>query len=117
MDLRYPNTLSTFLQIDPLGQYDEYIIRKYTLYYYTLPLLWLKVFIGCGVSLLSEHSIKNENDIHFNRQKAVKYLDNELRKKVHIDDSMEMTSLSSQNMGMVNNTIKNNVSEFKGLTN
>ncbi|XP_011171592.1 dual oxidase maturation factor 1 isoform X2 [Solenopsis invicta] len=74
MDLRYPNTLSTFLQIDPLGQYDECIIQ---------------------------HSIKNENAIHFNQQKAVKYLDNELRKKGHIDDSMEMTSLSSQNMGMI----------------
>lgn len=28
MDLRYPNALSTFLQIDPLGQYDEYVMRK-----------------------------------------------------------------------------------------
>lgn len=29
MDLRYPNTLSTFLEIDPLGQYDECVMRKY----------------------------------------------------------------------------------------
>lgn len=29
MDLRYPNTLSTFLGIDPLSQYDECVIRKY----------------------------------------------------------------------------------------
>jgi len=28
MDLRYPNTLSTFLQIDPLGEYDECVMRK-----------------------------------------------------------------------------------------
>ncbi|EFN79610.1 Dual oxidase maturation factor 1 [Harpegnathos saltator] len=27
MDLRYPNTLSTFLEIDPLGQYDELVMR------------------------------------------------------------------------------------------
>ncbi|XP_070167075.1 dual oxidase maturation factor 1-like isoform X2 [Polyergus mexicanus] len=59
MDLRYPNTLSTFLQIDPLGQYDECVIRS------------------CQV-------------------------DNVLRKKIHTDDSMEMTSISAQgNTGMV----------------
>ncbi|KAL6444750.1 hypothetical protein ACFW04_002070 [Cataglyphis niger] len=28
MDLRYPNTLSTFLEIDPLGQYDECVMRS-----------------------------------------------------------------------------------------
>lgn len=30
MDLRYPNTLSTFLGTDPLGQYDECLMRKHT---------------------------------------------------------------------------------------
>jgi len=34
MDLRYPNTLSTILQIDPLDQYDEFVMRKYTLILY-----------------------------------------------------------------------------------
>jgi len=60
MDLRYPNTLSTLLQIDPLGQYDECIIRS------------------CQ-------------------------MDDVLRKKVHINDSIEMASPSSQdgNTGMM----------------
>ncbi|XP_071556693.1 dual oxidase maturation factor 1-like [Temnothorax nylanderi] len=70
MDLRHPNTLSTLLQIDPLGQYDECVMRS------------------CQV-------------------------DDMLRSKVHMNDSMEMTSLSSQdrNTGMVvlkrRSTIKN----------
>ncbi|EFN66813.1 Dual oxidase maturation factor 1 [Camponotus floridanus] len=72
MDLRYPNTLSTFLEIDPLGQYDECIMRS------------------CQ-------------------------MDDILRKKVHIDDSMEMTSTSTfsqdRNAGMMvlkrRSTIKN----------
>ncbi|XP_011865493.1 PREDICTED: dual oxidase maturation factor 1-like isoform X2 [Vollenhovia emeryi] len=70
MDLRYPNTLSTLLQIDPLGQYDECVMRS------------------CQV-------------------------DDVLRRKVHMNDSMEMTSASSQdgNTGMMvlkrRSTIKN----------
>nr|XP_012223538.1 PREDICTED: dual oxidase maturation factor 1-like isoform X2 [Linepithema humile] len=28
MDLRYPNTLSMILEIDPLGQYDEFVMRS-----------------------------------------------------------------------------------------
>ncbi|XP_029177797.1 dual oxidase maturation factor 1-like [Nylanderia fulva] len=72
MDLRYPNTLSTFLGIDPLSQYDECVIRSYQ-------------------------------------------MDNILRKRVHIDDSMEMTSISAfpqdKNTGMMvlkrRSTLKN----------
>jgi len=71
MDLRHPNTLSTCLGIDPLGQYNECVIRS------------------CQV-------------------------DDMLRRKMHMDDSMEMTSTSSQNRntGMVvlqkrRSTIKN----------
>ncbi|KYM93528.1 Dual oxidase maturation factor 1 [Cyphomyrmex costatus] len=54
MDLRYPNTLSTFLQIDPLGQYDECIMRS------------------CQ-------------------------MDDMLRRKIHMNDMIEMTSPFSQN--------------------
>ncbi|KMQ87997.1 dual oxidase maturation factor 1, partial [Lasius niger] len=72
MDLRYPNMLSTFLEIDPLSQYDECLIRS------------------CQ-------------------------MDDVLRKKVHMDDSMEMTSTSAfsqdKNTGMMvlkrRSTLKN----------
>lgn len=69
MDLRYPNTLSTFLGIDPLGQYDECVIRKYInkCYFVTsAEYLGNALFLGCpGKSM--------ENKIHFNRQEVAKW--------------------------------------------
>ncbi|XP_014483534.1 PREDICTED: dual oxidase maturation factor 1-like [Dinoponera quadriceps] len=68
MDLRYPNTLSTVLEIDPLGQYDELVMRG-------------------------------------------NQMDDILRKKVHMDSPMEMTSKQNRHTGMMvmkrRSTIKN----------
>jgi len=61
MDLRYPNTLSTFLQIDPLGEYDECVMRKQ---------LYLNSFYR---NIPEARFISTILNIRFNRQEAVKW--------------------------------------------